>query len=166
MGEIVGAARPRTIPQRQSREVEAGGPALGLRTKQLELLGGQRERERIVEQSRGLGVAEAQLVAHDLAQLAARAQARDIDRRLDPRRDHQVRHDRQVSEHEADALVDRRVPDHVVVVEHEDVLLRRGDERVEQERQRGFPGRGPGAASAASKADGTSTPAFRRAAAT
>jgi hypothetical protein len=49
-----------------------------------------------------------------------------------------------MSEHEAHALVDRRLADQVVVVEYEDVLLRRVDERVDEERQRGLADRGAG----------------------
>ena len=133
-----------------------------------ELVRGQRERERVVEQRRGLGVAEAQLVADDLAQLAARAQARDAHRRLAPRRDHEVRRRRgRCSSRKRTPSWIAGVGDQVVVVEHEDVLPPGVDERVDQQRQRDLAdARCPGAATAASKAAGTSTPALRSAAET
>ena len=56
--------------------------------------------------------------------------------------------------------------DQVVVVEHEDVLLLGVHQRVDEHRQRGVADEVPGAATAASKAGGTSTPALRSAAAT
>ena len=86
-----------------------------------ELILREGERERVVQQRRGLGVAEAQLLAGDLVELGPCAQARDADRRLGPRGDDQVRGAREVLEQEAHALVDRRVGDQVVVVEHENV---------------------------------------------
>jgi hypothetical protein len=88
--QVVGAARPGAVAQREPGQVEPGDPALGPRPEQLELLGRERQRQRVVEQRRRLGVAEPQLIAQDLAELTARAQTGDVNRRLDPCRDHEM----------------------------------------------------------------------------
>ena len=84
------------------------------------------------------------MVAHDLPKLAARAQPRDVHRRLGPGGDHEVRHHRQVLEQEAQALVDLRLRDEVVVVEHEDVLLLGAHQRVDEHRERSVADRRAG----------------------
>ena len=71
VGEVVGAARPGSIAERQAREVEPRGPALGLGAQLRELVLRQGERERIVQERRRLRVVEAQLLAGDLVSSAS-----------------------------------------------------------------------------------------------
>ena len=142
--ELLGVARAGPIAQRQPGEVEPGRPALGPLAQQGELIRVQRQGERVVEQRRGLGVAEPQLLAGDLVELGPRAQPRDPDRRLGPRRDDEVRGAGQVVEQEAHAIVHGHIGDQVVVVEHEHVGAPGGGQRVDQQRQRGVARGGPG----------------------
>jgi hypothetical protein len=70
---IVGHRARGPIAQREAREVQGGGPAFGFRAQELKVVGAEGQLQRVIEQRSRLGVAEAQVVAEDLAELSARA---------------------------------------------------------------------------------------------
>ena len=86
----------------------------------------------------GLVGGEAQLLGAQLGDLPARAQPCERQRRILARGDNQVQRGRQMVEQEAHRLVDRRRLQYMVVVQHQDALVRHCGQVVDQDRQQGF----------------------------
>ena len=106
--------------QRDGGQVHPGGPSLGpfhelIQVRFAELDAGHGE-----QQLRGLVRGEAQFPGPYLGHLPGRPQPGQRQRRVGPGDDHELRGRRQVEQQEHDLLVAASVPDHVVVVEHQD----------------------------------------------
>ena len=78
----------------------------------------------------GLLLGEAKLLCVDLGQLATGAEAGERERRLGTAREHKLEGLGKVLEKERETLVDLRIPDQVVVVEHEHDRVRQRRELV------------------------------------
>ena len=128
--------------ERERREVEPGGPALGSCDETLDVDVCQRVAEHLGEQLLRLLLVEAQFGGPQLEHLAARAQASEWQRRIEPGCDRELERPRQVVEQEGDTLVHGLARDQVVVLEHEhDSLVERG-ELVDQRRKHDLDGIG------------------------
>ena len=99
------------------------------------VLVGEPEVEQLVEQRRGFGAREPQLVGVDLYELAAGAEPGNLKRRLGPRRDRDAHVVREVVHQPTDASVDRVPLQQVVVVEREHQRLLDLRQLVYQHRQ-------------------------------
>ena len=99
------------------RQAQRGRPALGAPPERREVLGRERDAQR-VEQRAGLVEREAQVGGADLGQAAVEAQAAEPDRRVRPRDDDEPQRRRREAREPLEILVDR-VDDLVEVVEHE-----------------------------------------------
>ena len=120
--------------QRQRGELQARGPALGPVLEPGDVGRIESVRAGAAQQRRGLRVREAQLGRADLDQLAPHAQAPERQRGLRAGRDRELERAGLMVEQERHRLVDARVRDQVVVVEHEHHRAR-GGEVVHQRRQ-------------------------------
>jgi hypothetical protein len=123
--------------QREAGEVDAGDPALGAVQQQLELAVAESQPEAVVQQCPDPGLVEAQRLLGHLAELAPDPQPRHADGRRDPGGNGHVEATRAVLEQERDAVVDLRLADQVVVVEHQHDVRGRPRQRVDQRRQAG-----------------------------
>ena len=120
--------------ERERRQVDAGGPALGAGDQQVDVFGWQLQAEAAVEELARLAGGEAQLVGAQLEQLAADPQRAERECRVGAGRDHQLDARRQVVDEPRDRLARRGARQAVEVVEHERDLVALG-ERVDQPRQ-------------------------------
>ena len=94
------------------------------------------ESVQVVQEEVGVLLREAQLLRVDLGQLAAGAQAGERERRLGTAREDELERSGEGARgRKREALVDLRVPDQVVVVEHEHDRVRQRRELVEERRQ-------------------------------
>ena len=117
---------------RERRELEAGDPAFGPDVQSGDIISREAQGHHVVEEGGGLVRGETQIVGADLEQLTTRAQATERQRRIGAARDNQVQLWRQVVEQKGHALVNRLGVDQVVVIEHQQDVLRGGADLIEQ----------------------------------
>ena len=116
---------------RQRRELQGGDPSLGTGFEHVDIGLGQGQFHRVVQVLGGLGCREAQVGRSDLEQIAVCPQRSERERRIGPGGDHQTELRWEVLEQERDRVVDLGRVDHVVVVEHQDDVLRSSLEIVD-----------------------------------
>ena len=114
------------VAQRQPGQLEAGGPAFGAGGQGGHRLVGQGLAGVPGQQGGGFGGAKAQVGGADLGQLAAGPQAGQGQGRVGPAGQHQPQPRRRMLQQQADAVVDRRRLDQVVVVDHQHELVAGG----------------------------------------
>ena len=148
----------RRAGERQRRQVDAGGPALGARDEQLDVGGVEPERQPSVEELVRLRGREPQLVRAQLQQLPARSQRAERQRRVGARREHDLHRGRDVLDEPRDAVARRAARQPMEVVEHEHDVALLG-ERVDEPRQHDL--RAAARSGAAARAPGTRGPAPR-----
>ena len=122
----------------QARKLDRRDPAFGPRLQGRRVRCGQGEAHDIRKVGGGLAVGELQVGGTDLDEVSANAQARQRQRRIGTRGDHEVDVRRQVIDQELDAAQDLRRSDHVEVVQHQHDVVRDDAELVEQWRHDGL----------------------------
>src|SRR5439155_704587 len=117
------------------REVETGRPSLRELTQPDDVRTIEPEPMQVVQKEVGLLLGEAKLLRVDLSQFATGAKASERKRRLGTAREHELDGPRKVLEKERKTVVDLRVPDEVIVVQHEHDLVWQRRELVAERRE-------------------------------
>lgn len=137
-GDVLRAVgRSGTGPSRQRGQLQPGRPALGARFERGHERGVELQLHHVVEERLRFAGGEPQVGGAHLHELATRAQARQRQRRVGPRRHRERDVRRQVVEEEGHRLVDRGGVDDVVVVERHDGRTGDDVEIVDQADQHG-----------------------------
>ena len=118
-----GAARPLSL-QRERRELQAGDPALGPLDQRRALVLGQLEAHDVAEERLPFVPPKAQVGGADLEQIVGRSKPRQRKWGVRARGDRDSHSLGQAGQEEADDRVDGGRSDEVVVVEHEDEIVR------------------------------------------
>ena len=127
--------RRRIAAQRDRGQIHPGWPSLGSFHELIEVGFAELDSGYGEQQLRGLPGGEAQLAGPHLGQFPGRPQAGQRQWRICPRDDHDLHGRWQVQQQERDLLLTAAVPDHVVVVEHQDRRRRQSGQFVRQHRQ-------------------------------
>ena len=114
------------VPQREVRQIEPGGPSLGVLVKRGGGLGRQPQPERVVQEARALVRREREVGLAQLEQFAAGPQRAERERRVDAAGDDDLNVGRLAGQEQLDGPVARPAGDRVVVVEdqHDVALVR------------------------------------------
>ena len=120
--------------ERERCEVEPGRPAFGSLDEVVDISGSSPSSRRSLRSSVGLGAREAELVGAQLDQRPVRAERRQRQRGLVPRREHELERGGRVIDEPGDAVARRAAREPVEVVENERGVAERG-QRVDQLRQ-------------------------------
>ncbi len=104
---------------REGRQLKGGDPPLGTGIEGGQILLTERQVQRALHELGGLSPGEAQVFGSDLQQLPSGTPARQGERGIGPRGDHQVKRRGCMIDQEDQRLVNALVLDQVVVVEHQ-----------------------------------------------
>ncbi len=135
-GELADEGARGGVPaQRESSEVHARGPALGPLGQVSQVLRGELGAGDPGDELRHLPGPESQLLGPDLRHFPGRPQAGQRQAGIRPGDQHELDGRRHMLQGEGDLVLAVAVPDHVVVIEHEDHRLWQPGQLVEQQGQ-------------------------------